>query len=166
MLLIILIIHSYLSFSHIHWFTPLPTQHLSWFQKRNCAVVNKIEKNVKSCTSLIYTCTLFNMRGLFIQRMTHLKGSLKCCLHFKNSWLNPWISFSYYVCACAFCSVWFRLQIQIWGQAVRSIIGWSTTRGCFPSMLLEPLQLQCHWTERWDEATDSVPICLRQSRQL
>lgn len=48
----------------------------------------------------------------------------------------------------------FRQQIQIWEQAVRSIIGLSTTRCCFPSMPLEPSGLQCRWTERSEKVTD------------
>lgn len=55
------------------------------------------------------------------------------------------------MCACYFCVSLVRLQTQIWGRAVRSIIGSSTTRSCFPSMPRERSELRCHWTERSEE---------------
>lgn len=58
------------------------------------------------------------------------------------------------VCMCHFYVSVFRLQTQIWGKAVGSIIGSSTTRSCFPSMPLERSELRCHWTERSGDVMD------------
>lgn len=49
---------------------------------------------------------------------------------------------------------WFRQQIQIWEQMVRSIIVSSTTRLYFPSTPVEAYGRQCLWTERSKEITD------------
>lgn len=48
----------------------------------------------------------------------------------------------------------FRLQTQIWGQVVRSIIGSSTTRSSFPSTPPERSEPLRRWTERSEEIID------------
>lgn len=52
------------------------------------------------------------------------------------------------VCMCYFCLSVFRLQTRIWGRAVKSTIGSSTTRSCLASMPPEWSERQRLWTER------------------
>lgn len=81
----------------------------------------------------------------------------------KAAWFISWFSKPmlwtcptvYYTCLCVSM---FRLQIQIWGPAVKSIIGSSTTRSCFRSMQPELSEQRCHWTERCDEVMDTIRI--------